>query len=139
MSRPQKSLQRPSTSQPVSLPVSQPASSTPPSMITTQSAIYMLHQKIKTLEESLKESIKQIETKMGEQDSYVSDNIPDLDLINNAFRDVNKRILEFEAMDARIATLEKAMNIDPPAGKKKRGGTIKLQDQPESVGVSFSS
>ena len=130
---------RPST-QP-SAPVSK--SSTPSgssNMISVQSAVYMLNKKIQSLEETLKEYITQIETKMGEQDAYVSENIPDLDQINNAFKDVNKRILDFESFEARISALEKKMNVDAPP-KKQRGGTIKLQEQPSdaNVGISFSS
>jgi hypothetical protein len=81
--------------------------------------------------------LKQIETKIGEQDNYVSENIPDLDLINNAFRDMNKRLMDLELLDTRVSALEKKLNVETP--KKQRGGTIKLQDPVESFGISFTA
>ena len=109
----------------------------PPSMITTQSAIYFLSNKIQKIEDSIKSNLKQIETKIGEQDNYVSENIPDLDLINNAFRDMNKRLMDLELLDTRVSALEKKLNVETP--KKHRGGTIKLQDPVESFGISFTA
>jgi len=117
---------------------------TPPSMISTQSAIYILNNKIQKIEEVMKLHMDDIERKFGDQEAYVTDNIPDLDLINKAISDVNTRLLDFES---RICLLEsseapKPSAMAPPPPKKK--GTVKLSDITptptiDQPGISFSN
>ena len=113
------------------------------SVISTQSAIYILNGKINKLEELVKSHMEVIEQKIGEHETYVTDNIPDLDLINRALADMNSRVLDLEGLETRIAVLEAASNMKPAAPPKKRG-TVKLTDltppPPEAplLGISFS-
>jgi hypothetical protein len=121
-------------------PIVQPQSN----VISAQSAIYILNSKIQKLEEMVKSHMDVIERKFGDHETYVTDNIPDLDLINRALADINSRLLEAEAFEGRIAALESASNIKPAAAPKKRG-TVKLADlaptpvSPSAeLGISFS-
>ena len=107
-----------------------------PTMLTAQSAIYMLNTKIQSLEESHRAHIFAVEAKFGEQDTYVTDNIPDMDLVNRAISTINSRLRDLEGLEARISALEVAGGaVVKPT--KKRGGTVKLDlDEP---GISFSA
>ena len=111
-------------------------------VLSTQSAIYLLNSKIQSLEESHRRHMSAVETKFGEQDAYVSDNIPDLDALYKAISSINSRLLDFESLETRIAALETASGTAPPppkAASKKRGGTVKLDLEPVlEPGVSFS-
>ena len=112
----------------------------PPTMLSTQSAIYLLHAKIQALDESHRDHMKAVETKFGEQDTYVTDNIPDMDQLYKAISTINARLLDLEGLEARIAALEAGSGSSPapkPAASKKRGGTVKL-DLDTEPGVSFS-
>ena len=133
--------------------------STPNSLISTQTAIYLLNNKIQKIEEVMKLHMDDIETKFGEHESYVTDNIPDLDLINKALSDINTRLIDLEGLEARIAALENggskptsptaskpASPPVPAAAPAKKKGTVKLTDiTPTPVvgvesgpGISFS-
>lgn len=121
-----------------------------PSMISTQSAIYLINNKVQKLEEVLKLHMDDIEQKFGDHEAYVTDNIPDLDLINKALSDINTRLIDLEGLEARISALEGgpkpaspppaigAPVAEKPAPKKK--GTVKLADitAPPEIGISFS-
>lgn len=108
-----------------------------PTMLTAQSAIYMLNTKIQSLEESHRAHIFAVEAKFGEQDTYVTDNIPDMDLVNRAISTINSRLLDLEGLEARISALEVAGGTVVKPAAKKRGGTVKLDlDEP---GISFSA
>jgi len=112
--------------------------STPPAMLTAQSAIYLLSSKIRALEESHTAHMHAVEAKFGEQDSYVTDNIPDMDLVNKAISTINSRLLDLEGLEARLAALELAGGVPPKASPKKRG-TVKLDLEPVAEpGISFS-
>ena len=136
-------------------PVGQPQSS----MISTQTAVYMLNNKIQKLEEVMKMHMDDIEGKFGEHEAYVTDNIPDLDLINKALSDINTRLIDLEGLDARIAALENGSKVNPTkpvspspvsptlstssnSNSTKKKGTVKLADMtPTPVvepGISFS-
>lgn len=119
------------------------------SMISTQSAIYLLNTRLQKIEGVMKLHMDDIERKFGEQETYVSDNIPDLDLINKAISDVNTRLLDFES---RISLLENAGSASrsppalspPPAQPAKKKGTVKLSDITptptiDQPGISFSN
>lgn len=131
--------------------VSKPAQTqTPPvmsSVVSTQSAIYILNNKIQKLEEYLRAHMDVIEQKIGDHETYVTDNIPDLELINKALADINTRLLDVDALDARLSAIEAATNIKPPAAPTKKRGTVKLADltptpvepaTPPVLGISFS-
>lgn len=148
-----------SKAKPAPTPVAQPPASN--SLISTQTAIYLLNNKIQKIEEVMKLHMDDIENKFGEHEAYVTDNIPDLDLINKALSDINTRLIDLEGLEARIAALETggpkpaspsspaspnaASPPAPPAPAKKKG-TVKLTDiTPTPVvgvesgpGISFS-
>ena len=132
----------------------------PSSLISTQTAIYLLNNKIQKIEEVMKLHMDDIENKFGEHESYVTDNIPDLDLINKALSDINTRLIDIEGLEARIAALESGgskpaspTSLTEPApapasaaAPAKKKGTVKLTDiTPTPVvavesgpGISFS-
>ena len=106
-----------------------------PQMLSAQSAIYLLNDKIQKLADSHKLHMQAVECKFGEQDTYVTDNIPDMDLINKAISTINSRLLDLETLEARVSALEIAGGATKPAPKKR--GTVKLElDEP---GISFYS
>ena len=115
-----------------------PVTVMPPTTMTTQSALYLLNSKIQNLEESHRAHMAAVENKFGEQDTYVTDNIPDMDLLNKAISTINSRLLDFEGLEARIAALEIAGGGVAKASAKKRG-TVKIDLDPVvEPGVSFS-
>ena len=111
-----------------------------PKFISTQDAIYHLNNKIGELESKLSKTVSILEKKLGNHETYVSENLPDLDNFNNAFADFNKRLLDLEALNDRIAALESNANIKPPSSKKK--STLKLNELTDATsgpGLTFSS
>lgn len=102
----------------------------------------MLAARIQSLELKLVAYMTEMEGKLGEQANFVSDNIPDMDMLNTAIGEINRRLLDVEEFEQRIAALESASSSDggdspqpvvvapaPKAGsKKKGGGTVKLSD-----------
>ena len=125
----------------------------PTGMISTQTAVYLLNTKIQKIEEVMKLHMDDIETKFGEHEAYVTDNIPDLDQINKALSDINTRLIDLEGLESRIAALEQSVRssasssstassstassatapsspppLAPPPAPKKKGGTVKLAD-----------
>ena len=117
---------RAAPSRPTTTPVAPP----PTNQITLQSARQLLGARLLKLESTSKDSITAIERKLGAQDAYVTDNLPDIDQITQAFKEVNNRMIDIES---RLAALE-------PADKKpvkKTKGTVKLND--EGPGISFSA
>lgn len=123
--------------------------------ISIPDAIRFLNQKIVSMELFMNNHVKQMEGKIGEHETYISDNTPDVELINKVFSDINKRLIDVELFEERIARLEQVAQIEksespvnssPAVVKptKKKGGTIKLdmdqklQHPSESIGISFS-
>jgi hypothetical protein len=129
--------------------------------ISIPDAIRFLNQKIVAMETFMNNHVKQMEGKMGEHENYISENTPDVELINKVFSDINKRLLDVESLEERISKLEQMVQPDksttpttptspiiqtPIVTKptKKKGGTIKLdmdqklQNPSESIGISFS-
>jgi len=112
----------------------------PPAVITIQDAVMRLNKRLMDLELRLETNLKQMETKFGEQDSFLSNNTPDLDLINQAFSDINARLLDCEGLETRVAALE---GTDPQvsspvpsvAPSKKSRGTVKVDV--EQPGITF--
>jgi len=126
------------SSRPKSTPVAQPPN--PPTMLSTQTAIYLLNTKIQAVEESHRAHMQAVEAKFGEQDTYVTDNIPDMDLLNKAISTINSRLLDLEGLEARVAALESAGGVTAPVkSAPKKRGTVKLDlDPPAEPGISFS-
>lgn len=141
-------------------PPPQPVQQEQTNRIAIPDAIRFLNQRILSIETLLNNHVKQIENKMGEHENYISDNTPDVELINKVFSDINKRLIDVEALEDRIVRLEQMIQSDksttpttpttptvaPTIVKptKKKGGTIKLdmdqklQNPSDSIGISFS-
>jgi hypothetical protein len=110
-------------------------------LLSAQSAIYLVNNKVMALETTLNSHMKQVEAKFGAQDAFVTDNIPDMDLVNRAIMELNKRIIDLEALNARVCALEAAAGTLSVPSKKR--GTVKLEEaiNPTAVsapGISFS-
>jgi hypothetical protein len=117
--------------------------SQPPKVMPVQNAIYLVNDKINRLEVKLSNTISTLENKLGKHETFVTDNLPDIDLFNTAFSDINKRLLDLESLNDRITILESNLNIKPTAATpSKKKSTIKLtelKDVTESgPGISFS-
>jgi hypothetical protein len=114
----------------------------PPKLIPIQQAIYMVNDKINKLEIKLSGTVSLLETKLGKHETFVTDNMPDIDLFNTAFSDINKRLLDLESLNKRIAHLEETLNVKPPvtSGSSKKKSTIKLNELKDvsEPGISFS-
>ncbi len=142
-------------------PQQPPPQQDPVNRISIPDAIRFLNQKIVSMETFMNNHVKQMEGKMGEHENYISENTPDVELINKVFSDINKRLLDVESLEERISRLEQLYQPDtsttpptPPSPSiqapviskptKKKGGTIKLdmdqklQHPSESIGISFS-
>ena len=61
-----------------------------------QQAVSLTMTRVSELEKLLNENLKEIEGKFGQQDTYIVENIPDIDAINNALEDINQRLLNLE-------------------------------------------
>jgi hypothetical protein len=112
--------------------------------MTTQDAIYMLSARIKALEQKFGLFMGEIERKFGENEAFVTDNIPDMDQFSTAIRDINTRLLDLNDLEGRITALETSASngVDPSAlaeevatpmpvlstPAKKKKGTVKLTD-----------
>jgi len=113
----------------------------PPKLIPVQQAIYMVHEKLQKLETKLSGTVSSLEDKLGKHENYVTDNMPDLDLFNTAFSDINKRLLDLESLNKRVEHLENTLNVKPPVtSTPKKKSTIKLNElkEVEGPGISFS-
>ncbi len=141
-------------------PPQQPPQQDPVNRISIPDAIKFINQRLISMETFMNNHVKQIEGKMGEHENYISDNTPDVELINKVFSDINKRLIDVESLEERISRLEQMVQPDkssspvtptsptvqtPSIAKptKKKGGTIKLDmDQklqhPSDIGISFS-
>ena len=69
---------------------------TPSGPLTLQQAINLVGVRINKLEQSVNTNLKEVETKFGQQDNYIVENLPDIDAINTAFEDINQRLLNLE-------------------------------------------
>jgi hypothetical protein len=107
-----------------------------PNKISTQDAIYLLNSRIMSLEAMLKNNLKQVENKFGEHDTYITDNIPDINLMNQAFSDINGRLIELETLGTRLSTIETKLDIKPT--KTTRKASTEILEASPSKGISFS-
>jgi len=114
----------------------------PPNRMTTQDAIYLLNTRIMSLETMLKNNLQQVETKFGEHDTYIADNIPDINLMNQAFSDINSRLIELESLGTRLSTVESKLDIKPTKRSlkslTKSSPSTQVVEDPPSKGISFS-
>ena len=108
------------------------------SLITPEHAIYLLGNKLSMLENKFTKTTNVLETKLGNHETYVTENLPDLECFNTAFSDINKRLLELETLHDRIATLEANAGVKPATNKKK--STLKLNELTDATPApSFAS
>jgi len=89
-----------------------------PRRITTQDAIHLVNSKIMSVDKLLKANLKSIGEKLGEQETYMTENTPDLSLINNAFADINARLVQLETLGDRLSAVEAKLSIKSPASTK---------------------
>ena len=102
---------------PTNTPVSTQSANTqnsPSAPLTLQQAITLVGVRINNLEQSVNNNLKEVETKFGQQDTYIVENLPDIDAINTAFEDINQRLLNLETQGVvknhNIANTIKAEN-----------------------------
>lgn len=99
-------------------------------------ALINVAKRLKYLEEVAFPQLKAIELKIGDMDTNLVENAPDMDLIANMFKVQTAKI---DALSERIAELEKKNDIKPPKNKK---GTVKLTDldvsENSEPGISFT-
>ncbi len=114
-----------------------------PSLITAEQAIYMVGNRLSALESKFTKTTNVLETKLGNHENYVTENLPDLECFNSAFSDINKRLLDLESLHERVSALESNANIKPPTTKKK--STLKLNELTDATptpsfatGISFT-
>jgi len=112
----------------------------PPKLIPVQQAIFMMNDKMNSLESKLINTVSLLEDKLGKHETYVTDNMPDIDLFNIAFSDINKRLLDLESLNERISILESSLNVKPPLSVPKKKSTVKLTELKDTSepGISFS-
>jgi len=122
-----------------------PSKTSKPSLITPEHAIYLLGSKLSMLENKFAKTTSVLETKLGNHETYVTENLPDLECFNTAFSDINKRLLDLEMLHDRVTALETNANIKPASTKKK--STLKLNELTDATpapnfasgpGISFS-
>jgi hypothetical protein len=104
--------------------------------LTFKDAIYVTNNRIQTLDAKLTKTVSALESKLGSHENYVTENLPDMDVINTAFSDINKRLLDLESIHDRISVLEAKLEVKPPSSKKK--STVKLNELTDGPGISFS-
>tara|TARA_X000000368_G_scaffold313540_2_gene251173 strand:+ start:14509 stop:15222 length:714 start_codon:yes stop_codon:yes gene_type:complete len=90
---PSQPIPKPPTMQSVSQPP--PAQQRPQNI---QQAVAMTMSRVSELEKVLTENMKEVESKFGQQDTYIVENIPDIDAINSALEDINQRLLNLESL-----------------------------------------
>ena len=71
-----------------------------------------------SVDKLLKANLKSIGEKLGEQETYMTENTPDLSLINNAFADINARLVQLETLGDRLTAVEAKLSIKSPASTK---------------------
>jgi hypothetical protein len=106
--------------------------------VSVKDAIYLLNNKVESMNTKLTKTIKTLETKLGNHENYVTENLPDMDAYNGAFSDINKRLLDLESLNERILLLETKLEIKPTTSSKKKS-TVKLNELTDTgPGISFS-
>tara|TARA_B100000035_G_scaffold309021_1_gene314627 strand:- start:2400 stop:3302 length:903 start_codon:yes stop_codon:yes gene_type:complete len=65
--------------------------------LSISQAMSLIGSRLSKLETTLTTNMKEVENKIGQQDNYIVENLPDIDAINVAFEDINKRLLSIES------------------------------------------
>ena len=65
--------------------------------VTIPQAMSLIGSRLTKLETTLTTNMQEVENKFGQQDNYIVENLPDIDAINVAFEDINKRLLSIES------------------------------------------
>jgi hypothetical protein len=105
--------------------------SQPPQTISPKDAIINLAIRLGDVERKLTSHFSALEKKIGEHENIFTDNTPDMDQITEMFKVLSSKITE---QSARLDVVESKNDIVP---KKKKGGTVKLNDLEETVGITF--
>ena len=89
------------------LPNNNPTSNTPittnpqtpvvSGQVSIPQAMSLIGSRLTKLETTLTTNMQEVENKFGQQDNYIVENLPDIDAINVAFEDINKRLLSIES------------------------------------------
>ena len=72
----------------------------PTGQLSIQQAMSLIGTRLTKLESTLTTNMQEVENKFGQQDNYIVENLPDIDAINVAFEDINKRLLSIENHDS---------------------------------------
>ena len=65
--------------------------------LSISQAMSLIGSRLTRLETTLTTNMQEVENKFGQQDNYIVENLPDIDAINVAFEDINKRLLSIES------------------------------------------
>ena len=65
--------------------------------LSISQAMSLIGSRLTKLETTLTTNMQEVENKFGQQDNYIVENLPDIDAINVAFEDINKRLLSIES------------------------------------------
>ena len=65
--------------------------------VSIPQAMSLIGSRLTKLETTLTTNMQEVENKFGQQDNYIVENLPDIDAINVAFEDINKRLLSVES------------------------------------------
>jgi len=68
-----------------------------PAQVSIPQAMSLIGSRLNKLETTLTTNMQEVENKFGQQDNYIVENLPDIDAINVAFEDINKRLLSVES------------------------------------------
>ena len=82
----------------------------PSGPLTLQQAINLVGVRINKLEQSVNNNLKEVESKFGQQDNYIVENLPDIDAINTAFEDINQRLLNIETKNGDNTSMTNNVN-----------------------------
>jgi hypothetical protein len=112
--------------------MSKTGNSVKPVKMTSIDAIFNLAGRLKALEQSSSVQFKALEKKIGEHENTFTEGAPDMDSITEMFKVLSTKITE---QSERLSVVESKNDIVP---KKKKGGTVKLNDlETETVGITF--
>ena len=98
----------------------------PSGQLTLQQAISLVGSRITKVENTLNTNMKEVENKFGQQDNYIVENLPDIDAINVAFEDINKRLLNVESVSGSASGSASASGSDLTSMKETLNGYEEL-------------
>lgn len=98
----------------------------PTGQLTLQQAISLVGGRITKVEQVLNTNMEEVENKFGQQDNYIVENLPDIDAINVAFEDINKRLLNVESVSGSASGSASASGSDLTSMKETLNGYEEL-------------